>query len=114
MTWDKMSEKEKNILIGEQIFGWVPDPEEDIWWEGEKSRHPDNHPFVSQISCAWEVVEKMKRDYYFLSMCNGDDGYAVSFITTDDQENEIRFSEEAETVTEAISKAALKAKGVEI
>lgn len=90
--------RELDLLVAEKIFGWSP------------SQVYDKHSYLSystDISAAWEVVEKVKSEYSVtIDTCLEHEGKWLCTFAY--------HQVEGDSAPHAICLAALKAKGVEV
>jgi len=70
--------------------------------------------YSTDIAAAWEVVEKMKEEFYFNLHLNRQGNYEARFQGSILAKEEIMGAAYSESAPHAICKAALAAKGVEI
>lgn len=129
MTWDKMSERERDALVAEKVFNCHTfKTDQDIFCncEGEE-RHCKGFfvdfynkslkPYTTDISAAWTVVEKFRKENWSIILhtllrFGKDGGYLISLRNAD---GNISVNADTEnSMPEAICKAALKAKGIKL
>lgn len=124
MTWDKMSDTEKNILVAKEIMGLVPCDDPVGRCEGAKHDPPlcwgtgeagsDLLPYTTDISAAWQVVEKMRSKYLeFYMNTLGSDLWECE-VEIGEGDNFIVVNAKSQNPCEAICCCALRAEGVEI
>lgn len=108
--WAKMISEEKDKLVAETVMGWkveqfyyvkVDDP---IFMVG---RNVDNWSPSSDLSAAWEVAEKFSKFDLFLR-----DRHYVAVLY--DEYGNMWDTRGETTMSEAICKSALRAKGVDV
>jgi hypothetical protein len=124
--WDRLAPVERNALVAEKVMGWqVHDTALGRFW------YNTNDEFVhwndawkpsELISYAWQVIEKIKDQFEFVSLLYGTDGKWHCNLTRfhgfenhehDDFDIE-EFSADAATAPEAICIAALRTVGIDI
>jgi hypothetical protein len=110
--------RELDLLVAEKVMGLtktdylVFDKDSNI--VGDICDFPKS--YSTDISAAWEVVEKMKEEWGTLDITFRYDNIAVILYSTH-QTGHVKISEHignADTAPHAICLAALKAKGVEV
>lgn len=106
-----MDSKELDMLVAEKIMGWDPDFEWPHRFTDEDGCTHDRAPeYTTEIRFAWEVVEKLRDDFWFgLHTTNGG-GWEACFDNTFIGQ----YVEGAGTAEMAICLAALRVKGIEI
>lgn len=123
-----MTKNEINALVAEKIMGWkkiiLPIPFRGLDWmwdhrEGclfiEAQTTPD---YFGDAKYSWQVVEKLLKDDFLIKITGsqvfGPDmgGYDVMFDCKCQARG--RFKADADTLSEAICKAALKTEGIEV
>lgn len=116
MTWDKMSERERDALVAEKVFGWhkfvgaINCEECGRLFLSNKHYNADAPHYRTDISVAWTVVEKITEPPTTLELSKEESG--TKFAIWFDKAN--LWAMNSREVSEAICEAALKAKGVEI
>lgn len=98
--------------IAEHIMGWEPDPHSKKSWIvpiGDKYEHRDCSvpEYSSDISAAWEVVEKYGDWPQCLDRSGNNYNYRIAV-------KGIVYTTDAKTAPLAITKAALRVKGIDI
>ena len=124
---ETLSDRELDALVAEKVMGWT-----DIWTDGDyfmayppheqrimqkmgvgyAERYPIPN-YSSEISAAWEVVEKMRQEGLTVTITTPPTGWKNWDVRGwDDNNNDNRFIARADTAPRAICIAALHAKGV--
>lgn len=101
MKWAEMTPRERDVLVADKVM--------DLAWPG------DNFRPSTDISAAWEVVEKVGEQHFFLRHYERHI-YVDKSLWTEGWYCSLKphVFAEAPTAPEAICKVALKAVGVEI
>jgi hypothetical protein len=108
--------RELDALIAEKVMGWVLPPHSSVvgqmWVETPSGRvHPKLPEFSSNISDAWQVVEKMKEIGYMMWLEQEGVYQCVFFRGLGYQVHDYSVASSAPL---AICLAAIKAKGIDI
>lgn len=114
MNWDEMSARERDALVAEKIFGTPLDPYRPGWViDGNIRTYLKN--YTTDISAAWEVVEKMRErghDFDAGAWNKMKPVWSARFPKED--VNNSHYDSLGDTAPEAICKAALRTVGVEV
>jgi hypothetical protein len=96
-----------NQLIAENVMDWSKEKIEWIKEHGTFQKYTDN------IQDAFKVAEKLKEQYIFLTLTNGEDSYVAEFTKNDINIPDKYYTcvAEAKTVSMAVCLAALKIVG---
>ena len=111
-----MTDEQLNALVAEKVFGYMPSVDDRLdgkWWTLDGIEHvpeEDLPNYCTDISAAWQVVEKMADRMWRIVLLPESKIWQVGFI------DDIGWSEDQEhgTLPRAICLAALKACGVEV
>lgn len=127
MKWDEMNPHERDALLAEKVMGWNRNGVGGSWSDENgriKTLEPTSFGSFqpsTDISAAWEVVDKMlERDYWISDLSadklfDGTSDYTVRYYHSNpDSLGDFVGEVTCATASEAICKAALKAMGVEI
>lgn len=123
MRWDEMTERERNLLVAEHVFGVTPESLSEGWPEDWPTGTDENGcpyaklpDYVGHIACAWNVVEEMREAGVYIDVeprCDRYDAVA-GWAGSDDEGFWAQAFVTGGTAPEVICKAALRAKGVEV
>jgi hypothetical protein len=115
--WSEMTQEQRDVLVAKCV---MDEKKGLITYEQERDLNLMPH-YTSNISAAWEVVEKMlERDYWISDLgvdkfFDGTIGYTARYHHTNpDSLGDFVGEVTCTTAPEAICKAALKAVGVDI
>lgn len=97
--WEQMSARERDLLVAERVM--------ELSQEEMKFKWPATCNYSTDISDAWEVVEKLRHNEEHLIVESFPSGYLVHDVLS-------RVSVMNQNVAEAICLAALRAKGVDV
>jgi len=107
--------RELDALVAEKVMGWKKLNDTGLSWRSPDEGFSNLPYFSTDISAAWQVVEKM-RETRWIEVHSTIDGEWAAFYTpigTTDMNQAIHEYAKASTAPLAICRAALKAKGVE-
>ncbi len=113
MTWDKLSEKERDKLVDYEVM------EKQYCKQHEDCKFLIDHitlrpPYTTDICAAWQVVEKLRSKYLeFYMNTLGSDLWECE-VEIGEADNFIVVNAKSQNPCEAICCCALRAEGVEI
>jgi hypothetical protein len=107
--WADMSPRQRDGLVAEKVMGWNRD---DVWLgDYEWLFNTDVPRYTTDISAAWEVVEKIRTRFYVdIELSEPTLGVTVGLSNMDGEVACVTCA----TAPEAICKAALTAVGVDV
>ncbi len=125
MTWDKMSERERDALVAEKVMEWknvenshIETRESFIGIDPKRNKNRERyrvHNYTTDISAAMEVVEKICKQNFSVRLTINSGGCMASIITlVDNKLNTIIGSVDGKDTPDAICQVALKIMGVKI
>ncbi len=114
MKWSELTTPERDKLIAAEIFRAVRHESLRWNWQIGNRRMKWLPSYSTDISAAWEVIDKMSSCYWDMMLETGskDPLSQVTFYRTNDIKSQ--YHAVSLVVSEAICKAALRAIGIEI
>ena len=98
-----------DVIIAREVFGYqVVNIDDEPYIETEKLEYASVPEYSTDVSAAWEVIQKMVEAKVLMNISYGTKTWNVNFSTQKQYRKLVYDSSTAETITLAICRAALK------